>query len=85
VIVSRGFRDADTSQRMSAKETDEAIKRVRAAGEEQARHAAEARDQGAYGTCEVCGGPIGRDRLAAVPEATRCIPCQGAWEASLRS
>ena len=79
--VSRGFRDADTSQRMSAEETDEAIRQVRAAGEEQARHAAEVRARGSYGSCEVCGGPIGEDRLAAVPEATRCLSCQGRWEA----
>ena len=83
--MSRGFRDADTTQRIGAEETDEAIKQVRAAGEEQARHAAEARDRGAYGSCEVCGRPIGRDRLTAVPEATRCVSCQGAWEASVRT
>jgi RNA polymerase-binding transcription factor len=80
--VSRGFRDADTSQRLSAEETDEAIRRVRAVREEQARHAAELRERGTYGSCEVCGGPIGQDRLAALPEATRCVACQGAWETS---
>ena len=79
--MSRGFRDADTSQRMSAEETDEAIKHVRAVGVEQARHAAELRQKGSYGSCEVCGGPIGEDRLAAVPEATRCLSCQARWEA----
>ena len=83
--VSRGFRDADTSQRMSAEETDEAIRRVRAVREEQARHAAELRKRGTYGSCEVCGGPIGQDRLAALPEATRCVACQAAWEAGQRS
>jgi DnaK suppressor protein len=81
VIVSRGFRDADTSQRMSAEETDEAIRRVRAVAEEQARHAADLRDRGSYGSCEECGRPIGEDRLAAVPEATRCLSCQSRWEA----
>lgn len=70
---------------MSAEETDEAIKKVRAVSEEQARHAAEVRDRGTYGYCETCGGPIGKDRLAAVPEATRCISCQGSWEAGRRS
>jgi DnaK suppressor protein len=81
VEVSRGFRDADTSQRMSAEETDEAIRRVRAVREEQARHAAELRERDTYGSCEMCGGPIGQDRLAALPEATRCVACQGVWEA----
>ena len=83
--MSRGFRDADTSQRMSAEETDEAIRQVRAVGEEQARHSAELRNRGSLGSCEVCGGPIGQDRLAAVPEATRCISCQAAWEAGHRA
>jgi len=83
--VSRGFRDADTSQRMSTEENDEAIRQVRAVREEQARHAAELREQGTYGSCEVCGRPIGQDRLAAVPEATRCVSCQAAWEAGRRS
>lgn len=31
--------------------------------------------QGAYGTCEVCGGPIGEERLAALPATRRCIRC----------
>lgn len=79
--MSRGFRDADTSQQMSAQETSEAIRKVQAVAEEQARHAADLRERGAYGTCEVCGGPIGDERLAAVPDATRCISCQAAREA----
>jgi DnaK suppressor protein len=78
--MSRGFRDADTSQQMSAQETDDAISRVRKAGEQQALHAAELREGGSYGSCEACGRPIGQERLDAVPEATRCIACQAAWE-----
>jgi RNA polymerase-binding transcription factor len=79
--MSRGFRDADTSQQMSAQETREAIRQVQAVAEEQAQHAAELRERGGFGTCEVCGGPIGDERLAAVPDATRCVSCQAAWEA----
>ena len=30
---------------------------------------------GSYGSCEICGTPIGADRLAARPTATRCIDC----------
>ena len=30
-----------------------------------------------YGTCEVCGGAIGRDRLRALPEVRRCVACSG--------
>ncbi len=32
-------------------------------------------EQGTYGTCEVCGGAIGRDRLRALPEVRRCVGC----------
>ena len=80
--MSRGFRDADATQQVSGREADDAIQRVRAANEQQAQHAVELRDQGSYGVCESCGGPIGEERLAAVPEATRCISCQASWEAS---
>jgi len=30
-------------------------------------------DDGSYGRCDVCGGPIGAERLAALPWATRCV------------
>lgn len=32
---------------------------------------------GAYGTCENCGGPIGAERLAARPATRTCITCAG--------
>ncbi len=32
-------------------------------------------DSGEYGSCEVCGGPIGAQRLAARPAAVTCIRC----------
>lgn len=31
--------------------------------------------EGTYGHCDVCGRPIPPARLAAMPEATRCVPC----------
>ena len=31
--------------------------------------------EGTYGTCEACGGAIGRDRLRALPEVRRCLSC----------
>ena len=31
--------------------------------------------EGTYGVCDVCGGPVGDDRLAALPWAVRCIAC----------
>lgn len=32
-------------------------------------------ENGSYGTCAVCGDPIGAERLKARPIATRCIKC----------
>jgi RNA polymerase-binding protein DksA len=33
-------------------------------------------EDGTYGTCEDCGGPIGEDRLRAIPWARLCIDDQ---------
>jgi DnaK suppressor protein len=39
-------------------------------------------DEGTYGTCSVCAGPIEGGRLAAIPEASRCLRCQADLERS---
>jgi DnaK suppressor protein len=31
--------------------------------------------EGRYGTCVDCGGPIGDERLQALPSAQRCLAC----------
>jgi len=33
-------------------------------------------DEGTYGSCEVCGRPIGKARLQAFPRATMCVTCK---------
>jgi DnaK suppressor protein len=48
--------------------------RRRLAALEQALERASA---GTYGACQACGGPIAPERLAALPETTRCIGCAG--------
>jgi RNA polymerase-binding transcription factor DksA len=30
---------------------------------------------GTYGVCDVCGGPVGDERLEALPWAVRCVRC----------
>lgn len=35
-------------------------------------------EEGSYGTCEVCGGPISAERLDAVPHTDVCVRCVGA-------
>ena len=32
-------------------------------------------DDGRYGRCERCGGPVGEERLVARPAAARCVRC----------
>ena len=32
---------------------------------------------GVYGTCIACGGPLGLQRLRAIPEARLCLGCSG--------
>ena len=37
--------------------------------------ALELQDEGGYGSCEGCGGPIGAERLEARPTARTCVSC----------
>jgi RNA polymerase-binding transcription factor DksA len=32
---------------------------------------------GSYGNCEACGGPMGMQRIRAIPEARFCLSCSG--------
>jgi RNA polymerase-binding protein DksA len=66
----------DTASAMYDRELDEGI-------EEGAQQTIEAIDtalrrieEGSYGTCEVCGKPIGAERLSAIPWARLCIDDQ---------
>jgi DnaK suppressor protein len=42
-------------------------------------------DRGTYGTCQVCGRPIGRERLEALPATRFCIDDQAKAERELGS
>jgi RNA polymerase-binding transcription factor DksA len=33
--------------------------------------------EGRYGSCQSCGGPLGLQRLRALPEARYCMGCSG--------
>jgi RNA polymerase-binding transcription factor DksA len=39
-------------------------------------------DEGSYGQCENCGGPVGEERLRAVPYARYCVECAQQLEES---
>jgi DnaK suppressor protein len=40
---------------------------------------------GTYGICEGCSGPIGEERLVALPAAVLCVRCAGNASARLRA
>jgi DnaK suppressor protein len=42
-------------------------------------------DRGTYGTCQVCGRPIGKERLEALPATRFCIDDQAKAERELGS
>lgn len=42
----------------------------------EARRALAKLDDGTYGRCDVCAGPIGDERLAAIPWAAECVACR---------
>lgn len=39
-------------------------------------------EEGRYGRCESCGGPMGLQRIRAIPEARFCLSCSGQREVS---
>ncbi len=82
--MSRGFRDADSTQEQSEKANSTTIDRILEQDRLQAARSAERRARGTYGVCEDCSGEIGAERLEVLPDATRCIRCQAEWEASNR-
>ena len=82
--MSRGFRNSDATQALSEQAVSETIDEILAKDREQAVHAADVRAHGGYGLCEDCHGPIGDERLEALPTATRCVACQAAWEQANR-
>jgi DnaK suppressor protein len=38
--------------------------------------------EGRYGNCLACGGPLGLQRIRAIPEARYCLSCSGSRSAA---
>ena len=83
--MSKGFRSADDTQVLTEQATTARIEEILRQDREQEARSQEKRLQGTDGTCENCEGPIGEERLAALPAATRCVECQADWEAGRTS
>jgi DnaK suppressor protein len=78
--MSKGFREPDFAQVVTDRVTSETIKSILDQDAAQAEHARERQASGGYGTCEDCSQQIAPERLEALPDATRCVRCQSAWD-----
>ena len=83
-LVSRGFRDADSTQALSDQATADAIAKILEPDLEAISRAAKRRQEGTYGLCENCRAEIGEERLSVLPDATLCVKCQTAWDQQAR-
>ena len=82
--MSKGFGESDFAQVLSDRATSESVKRLLEENRRQAQRATSRRAQGEYGVCEDCGQKIAPERLEALPDATRCVNCQAAWDQANR-
>jgi DnaK suppressor protein len=78
--MSKGFRGPDEAQVVTDRATADTIHRILDEDAIQAEHARARIAEGGYGVCEDCSGKIAPERLEALPDATRCISCQAAWD-----
>jgi DnaK suppressor protein len=78
--MSKGFGESDFAQVQTERANTQTIRQVLDQDREQAERARDRKARGSYGICEDCGGKIGDERLAALPDSTRCMACQSAWE-----
>lgn len=64
---------ADTASETYEREFDEGLEEDAARQLREVEDALARIDDGSFGTCAVCGKPIGEERLEAVPWTTLCI------------
>src|SRR5690242_9162834 len=70
--------DKDFEEQATQQENDEVLDSLGNAARteiEMVKQAISRIDKGQYGLCEVCGEPIGKERLKAVPFSSMCIKC----------
>ena len=70
-----GKRIGDGTTEAISRLTDIGVGRSLETGLERVERALTKLDEGTYGTCDRCGGPIPEKRLEAMPESTLCVPC----------
>jgi DnaK suppressor protein len=73
-----GKRIGDGTTEAISRLTDIGVGRSLETGLERVERALAKLDEGSYGTCDRCGGPIAPKRLAAMPDSTLCVECAAA-------
>jgi DnaK suppressor protein len=82
--VSFGKRIGDGTSEAVSRLTDVGVGESLERGLERIERALTKLDEGTYGICDACGGPISRGRLGAMPDAVLCLGCS-ASERRVRS
>jgi DnaK suppressor protein len=73
-----GKRIGDGTTEAISRLTDIGVGRSLETGLERVERALAKLDEGTYGTCDHCGGPIAPRRLEAMPDSTLCVDCAAA-------
>lgn len=73
--VSFGKRIGDGTTEAVSRLTDIGVGDSLEHGLERTERALAKLDEGTYGICDVCGEPIARGRLRAIPDSVLCLDC----------
>jgi len=73
--VSFGKRVGDGTSEAVSRLTDVGVGESLERGLERTERALTKLDEGTYGICDLCGGPISAGRLRAMPDAVLCLGC----------
>jgi DnaK suppressor protein len=71
-----GDDDIDAGSKMALREHHLSLLASIRTRRDQVEHALRRLDEGTYGRCEHCNGPIDPARLEAFPAATSCVSCK---------
>jgi DnaK suppressor protein len=82
LAIGSGDHIADSATETYLRELDEGLEENAAQVLAEIEEALGRIDDGTYGLCASCGGPIGVERLEAVPYATLCLDDKRALERS---
>ncbi|HET9104040.1 MAG TPA: TraR/DksA C4-type zinc finger protein [Solirubrobacteraceae bacterium] len=76
--VSFGKRIGDGTSEAVSRLTDIGVGRSLERTTERVERALAKLDEGSYGICDACGGPISAGRLKAMPDGVLCLECSAA-------